>query len=139
MGHIEGLNRNQIMMTDLESLISDNNECRVIDAFCGKLDMKKIFLPTALSPRGDLQLRISSACQSRCAALRLAFLGRHLFCCAAKVGKSALKRGSAKSGKGTWVVAPPLKNLPLRLITADLFKSYLRCFRCALEFKLGNY
>ena len=91
MGHIEGLNRNQIMMTDLESLISDNNECRVIDAFCGKLDMKKIFLPTALSPRGDLQLRISSACQSRCAALRLAFLGRHLFCCAAKVGKNAYR------------------------------------------------
>ena len=42
MGHIEGLNRNQIMMTDLESLISDNNECRVIDAFCEKLDMKKM-------------------------------------------------------------------------------------------------
>lgn len=39
MKHIEGISRDQIMMTDLESLIPANSECRVIDIFCDKLDM----------------------------------------------------------------------------------------------------
>ena len=42
MGHIEGLNREQLMMTDLESLVSENNECCVIDAFYERLDMKNL-------------------------------------------------------------------------------------------------
>lgn len=42
MKHIEGISRDQIMMTDLESLIPSNSECRVIDIFCDKLDMVKL-------------------------------------------------------------------------------------------------
>ena len=42
MKHIEGISRDQIMMTDLESLIPANSECRVIDIFCDKLDMVKL-------------------------------------------------------------------------------------------------
>ena len=42
MKHIEGISRDQIMMTDLESLIPTNSECRVIDIFCDKLDMVKL-------------------------------------------------------------------------------------------------
>jgi len=42
MGYVEGISRDQIMMVDLESLIPEESECRVIDAFCEKLDTKKM-------------------------------------------------------------------------------------------------
>ena len=42
MGYAEGISRDQIMMVDLESLIPEESECRVIDAFCEKLDTKKM-------------------------------------------------------------------------------------------------
>lgn len=39
MKHVEGISRNQVVMTDLESMIPANSECRVIDLFCDNLDM----------------------------------------------------------------------------------------------------
>lgn len=40
MGYIEGIDRNQIMMINLDDMIPKNSVCRVIDCFCDRLDMK---------------------------------------------------------------------------------------------------
>lgn len=42
MGYVDGINREQIFMLSLEELVPENSECRVIDCFCEKLDMKKL-------------------------------------------------------------------------------------------------
>ncbi len=42
MGYIEGTDRNQTMMLNLEVMIPKDSECRVIDVFCDHLDMEAI-------------------------------------------------------------------------------------------------
>lgn len=42
MGYVEGMNRDQIMLVNLEEMVPKESESRVIDCFCEKLDMKAL-------------------------------------------------------------------------------------------------
>ena len=42
MGHIEGMSREQIMMVNLDEMIPEDSECRVIDKFCDMLNMAEL-------------------------------------------------------------------------------------------------
>ena len=42
MGYKETISRNQVMLVDLENMVAEDSECRVIDIFCETLDMAKL-------------------------------------------------------------------------------------------------
>ena len=42
MDYKEAMSREQVILMDLESMITEDSECRVIDLFCESLDMAKL-------------------------------------------------------------------------------------------------